>query len=212
MSTPTAAISSLAFVLAAAGLSGCANQGQSGETPTRERRMSEERKVSLESFPTDDAYRALVDQTIDRLHRAASLAAENDYFDLFTEDATFIGTDATEHWSKSEFRAYAHPYFAKGKGWTYFPRANARWITLAAPQRADGRNTDTRIAWFDELLDHAKYGTCRGSGVVILTAERTFHGRMSAKIAQYNLSVPIPNERMDDVQSVIQRPAGPTAP
>ena len=56
---------------------------------------------------------------------------------------------------------------------------------------------DGKVAWFDELLDHAKYGVCRGSGVVVWRDGR-------ALIAQYNLSVPIPNERMMDVQKIIQ--------
>jgi hypothetical protein len=42
------------------------------------------------------------------------------------------------------------------------------------------------MAWFDETLDNAVYGTARGSGVLSLTPS-------GWKIAQYVLSFPIPN-------------------
>jgi len=34
-------------------------------------------------------------------------------------DTVFIGTDATENWQNSEFRAFSKPYFDKGKAWTF---------------------------------------------------------------------------------------------
>lgn len=46
---------------------------------------------------------------------------------------------------------------------------------------------DGNTAWFDEILWNDNYGTCRGTGVLI----RTDHGW---RIAQYNLSIPIPND------------------
>ena len=92
---------------------------------------------------------------LDALHEAASKADGATYFDLFTPDATYIGTDVTEHWSIAEFRAYAEPYFARGRGWTYTPRS--RSLTLAPP--------DCRcVVWFDEALDSQSYGTSRGHG------------------------------------------------
>ncbi len=42
------------------------------------------------------------------------------------------------------------------------------------------------VAWFDELLDNAAYGVFRGSGVLLLQ-------RGNWRIAQYNLSFPVPN-------------------
>jgi hypothetical protein len=61
--------------------------------------------------------------TLDQLHDAASKADGKRYFNLFTDDAIYIGTDATERWTIKEFRAFAEPYFAKGTGWTYKPRS-----------------------------------------------------------------------------------------
>ena len=56
------------------------------------------------------------------------------------------------------------------------------------------------IAWFDERLENAKIGVCRGTGVLLRTAD-------GWKIAQYNLSVPVPNELMSEVVLLIQKRA-----
>ena len=42
-------------------------------------------------------------------------------------------------------------------------------------------------AWFDERLENEHYGECRGTGVL-----RKADGRW--RIAQYNLSIPVPND------------------
>lgn len=123
---------------------------------------------------------------LDAWHAAAASADEGKYFSYFAPDAVFLGTDATERWTRDEFRKWAHPYFAKGKAWTY--KETSRWITFA---------DDHRVAWFDELLENASLGTCRGSGVLVAT-------NSGWKIAQYNLSIPIPNDLADDVAKRIR--------
>jgi hypothetical protein len=50
----------------------------------------------------------------------------------------FLGTDATERWDLAAFREFAHPYFAKGKAWTFVPR---RHVILSPAGD---------VAWFDE--------------------------------------------------------------
>ncbi|MGV9009794.1 nuclear transport factor 2 family protein [Brevundimonas sp.] len=131
-----------------------------------------------------------IETVIDRMHQAASRADGPDYFAQFTPDARFIGTDATERWPLTAFRAYAEPYFARGQGWTYMPRE--RTVTIAP--------IDCRcIAWFDETLDNASYGQVRGSGVLRLTAD-------GWKIEQYVLSFAVPNDRADSVVAVIKAP------
>ena len=126
--------------------------------------------------------------TLDRMHAAAGAADGAVYFDQFTPDARFIGTDAAERWSLAEFRAYAEPYFAQGRGWTYVPRDR---VTTLAP-------LDCRcVVWFDELLDNAAYGETRGSGVLRLTEG-------GWKIEQYVLSIPVPNDKARAVVRLIQ--------
>ena len=125
---------------------------------------------------------------LDGLHAAAAKADGAAYFALYTPDAVFIGTDATERWSLSQFRAYAEPFFSKGQGWTYAPRE--RHVTLAP--------VDCRcIAWFDELLDSKSYGTARGTGVLVKTDA-------GWKVAQYALTFPIPNDVADEVTDRIK--------
>lgn len=129
-----------------------------------------------------------VEAVIDRMHLAAARADGPDYFNQFTPDARFVGTDATERWSLTAFRAYAEPYFARGQGWTYVPRQ--RTVTIAP--------IDCRcIAWFDEILDNASYGQVRGSGVLRLTDD-------GWKIEQYVLSFAVPNDRADAVVAAIK--------
>lgn len=113
---------------------------------------------------------------LDDLHRLAAAADGPAYFALFEPDAVYIGTDASERWSVAEFQAFAEPYFSRGRGWDY--RVLERHLSNSA---------DGRTAWFDERLHNASYGECRGSGVLV-------HGRHGWRIAQYVLSLPVPNE------------------
>jgi ketosteroid isomerase-like protein len=119
---------------------------------------------------------AAVSTVLDAFHSAASRADEEAYFALLAPNAVFLGTDATERWDKAAFRAFAHPYFSKGTGWTFTPR-----------DRHVDFSRDGRVAWFDELLDSANYGECRGSGVL----EKVDGGW---KIVQYHLTIPMPND------------------
>jgi ketosteroid isomerase-like protein len=115
------------------------------------------------------------DATLDSFHRAAAGADTAAYFAAMTDDVVFLGTDGTERWQGSEFRDFAAAHFDAGRGWTYVPVQ--RDISISA-------NGD--VAWFDELLQNEGLGTCRGSGVMVKSEN-------GWKIAQYNLSVPIPN-------------------
>ena len=116
-----------------------------------------------------------VGSVLDALHDAASKAEGTRYFSLFTPDAVFLGTDGSERWTLAEFRKAFQPYFDSGKGWTY--RSHDRHVDFTP---------GGDVAWFDEALDNDSYGACRGSGVL-----RLHEG--SWRIAQYNLSIPIPN-------------------
>ena len=130
--------------------------------------------------------------TLDALHAAAAAADDAGYFDLFAPDAVYIGTDVTERWTIDQFRAYAEPYFARGRGWTYTPRSRA--LTLAP--------LDCRcVVWFDEALDSQSYGTSRGTGVLV----RGDDGRW--RVALYALTFPIPNALARDMTARIRAAA-----
>lgn len=128
---------------------------------------------------------------LDGWHGAAAAADEEKYFSYLTPDAVFLGTDPGERWTRDQFRKWAHPYFAKGKAWTY--RSTARWVAFSP---------DRRFAWFDELLENANLGTCRGSGVMVATSD-------GWRIEQYNLSIAVPNEVSDAVVKTIRDGARP---
>jgi ketosteroid isomerase-like protein len=129
--------------------------------------------------PAPAGDQADIGERLDAFHQAASEADGRAYFALFAPDAVFIGTDATERWPLAAFRDYARPYFDAGQGWTYAP--GERHIVV---------HGDT--AWFDEMLDSANYGLCRGTGVLV-----RIDGAW--RIAQYHLTVPVPNALLDDV-------------
>jgi ketosteroid isomerase-like protein len=158
--------------------------------------------VILTAFPApsfaasaDSSAVADVSGALDAFHAAAARADEAAYFALLAPNGVFLGTDATERWDKAAFQAFAHPYFAKGKAWTFTPRG--RHIDFSR---------DGRVAWFDELLDSASYGECRGSGAL----EKTDGGW---KITQYNLSIPMPNDLAKDlVARIREAKAAPPKP
>jgi SnoaL-like protein len=137
---------------------------------------------------TSGAAAAEIARVLDDWHDAAARADEERYFSHFASYGVFLGTDGTERWTVPEFRAYAHPHFARGKAWSF--RATRRVITF----RDD-------LAWFDEDLDTPNLGPSRGSGVLVREDPKG-----AWKIAQYNLSVPIPNERFKEVKALIASP------
>ena len=98
------------------------------------------------------AGREAVEGVLESLHRNASNADGEAYFALFASGSWFLGTDATERWTIEEFRAYAEPYFAQGRGWTY---------TLSEGRRQIEFSLDGTVAWFDEVLDNESLGECR---------------------------------------------------
>ncbi len=122
-----------------------------------------------------------VGAVLDAWHHAAAVADESRYFSYFSARGVFMGTDATERWTVPQFRAWAHPHFAKRQAWNFTPKD--RRLDFSA---------DGRTAWFDEMLDTPNMGPCRGSGVLVQEAG-------AWKIAQYNLSIPIPNGLVKNV-------------
>lgn len=121
-----------------------------------------------------------ISQTLDDLNNYAAQADFIKYFDLFADESVFIGTDATEIWTKPEFMKYAKPHFDNGKAWTF--KTVKRNITVSK---------NGKLAWFDEILD-TQMKICRGSGVLEKIGNRW-------KIRQYILSMTVPNEVSRDV-------------
>lgn len=140
------------------------------------------------ALTVQSAPEAQVAAVLDQLNSASAAADADAYFALYTPDARFVGTDAGEHWSITELRAYATPYFNDGKGWTY-PATN-RTITIAPIECRC-------IAWFEEELTNESYGRTRGSGVMRLTDD-------GWKIEQYVLSLAVPNDLASPIARIIK--------
>ncbi|MDX2436442.1 MAG: nuclear transport factor 2 family protein [Acidobacteriota bacterium] len=128
-----------------------------------------------------------IDTVLTQMHQAASDANGDLYFSLFADNLVFMGTDAGERWSVEELKAFAEPYFSQGRGWTYTKKE--RHIFLEA---------SGQTAWFDEMLWNEKYGSCRGTGVLVLVDG-------SWRISQYNLSIPMPNDLAAEFTSRIKQ-------
>ncbi|HIB38063.1 nuclear transport factor 2 family protein [Mesonia sp.] len=116
-------------------------------------------------------------------HQAAAEANFENYFNLMTKDAVFIGTDASENWQLEDFKSFSKPYFDKDKAWTFHPLERNIYFSK-----------NKKTAWFDELLE-TDLGICRGSGVLTLTKE-------GWKIQHYVLSIAIPNENVSKIKQL----------
>jgi hypothetical protein len=132
-----------------------------------------------------DSLKTDIKNFLDDWHAAAARADMQAYFEKIDVDGIYIGTDATEHWTKQAFYDWSKPYFDKGKAWSF-----------KAVERNIYFSEDQLIAWFDEKLE-ASYGMLRGSGVL-----RLKNGEW--KIMQYVLSLPVPNEKFQDVLQIIK--------
>lgn len=112
---------------------------------------------------------------LDNWHQAAATADEEVFFGSMTDDAIYLGTDATERWTKDEFEKWSKFAFDKESAWAFTPSKRTIYFS-------DNQKT----AWFEESLD-TWMGECRGSGVL-----RKEKGAW--KIQHYNLAVTIPND------------------
>lgn len=133
----------------------------------------------------EDTEKAMVNGVLTSWHLAADHGLYEFYFDQMTDDSVFLGTDASERWTKDEFMAYAREPFSDGSGWSY--KQIESHIEF---------DEDQRTAWADEILEHEKYGTLRGTAVL-----RRVDGAW--KIAHYSLTFLVPNERAGEVVRVI---------
>ena len=127
-----------------------------------------------------DSVKSTLGRLLDKWHEDASLCRHEDYINAMSPGGVFIGTDATEYWTRGDFSVWTEPYFARKKAWTF--KAIQRNIYLGL---------DGSVAWFDELLS-TQMGVCRGSGVI-----QKRDGVW--KIEQYVLSATIPNDQMKQV-------------
>jgi quercetin dioxygenase-like cupin family protein/ketosteroid isomerase-like protein len=121
-----------------------------------------------------------INAMLDSFNVAAGKADYNRYFNFYTDDGIFTGTDATERWDKKTFMVWAKPIFDKGHAWNFTSLKRNVYIDKTG-----------QFAWFDELLN-TQMKICRGSGVVVKQGNEW-------KVQQYILSVTVPNDLLDGV-------------
>ncbi len=135
---------------------------------------------------TVQAQERQINDLIDAWHVAASKADATTFFNSMDDNAVYIGTAKEERWTKTQFVAFAQPYFDAGKAWDFKPYDRDLHVT------SNGQH-----AWFSELLT-TWMGVCRGSG----TLHKTKDGW---KIDQYHLSVTVPNEIIKDFITLVDQ-------
>lgn len=148
--------------------------------------VSCEKSVVNLSDSEKEQQKQIIESFLNEWHLAASQSNYANYFDKMDENSVFIGTDASEIWSKKQFENYSKPHFDKGKAWDF--KALERNIYI---------NETGNFAWFDENLQ-TKRGTFRGSGVLEKTENNW-------KLKHYVLSVPIPNDDMNEVVKITRK-------
>ncbi len=137
-------------------------------------------KNTFEENSSKSAITKRVNSFLNDWHLAASEANFENYFTKMDSMSVFIGTDASENWSKKQFENFSKPYFDKGKAWDFKTLERNIYI-----------NNSGEYVWFDELLD-TWMGICRGSGVIEFNEN-------NISIKHYVLSLTIPNDEIDGV-------------
>ena len=132
-----------------------------------------------------------VASVLDAIHSASSRADAVGYFAHFAPDAVFLGTDTSERWEMEEFEPYATARFEAGDGWTY--DVCERHVRVLGD-----------VAWFDESLENAKLGECRGSGVLLRDSSSS-RKKGTWLVAQYNLMMAVPNDVALEVAALAGR-------
>lgn len=127
----------------------------------------------------------LLDSLVTQWHQAAAEANAAAFFGFMHPTAIYIGTDATERWTKNEFVTFAKPYFDKGKAWDF----------KTIERKCYTKPEITNMAWFDETLD-TWMGICRASGILVFENQQW-------TIIHYHLSLTVPNQKVKQVIDII---------
>jgi hypothetical protein len=117
-------------------------------------------------------------------HDAAAKGDKKRYFNIFAQDAMFLGTDESEHWVAAKGLKM---YFKDGKGWAYIPEKQYVYVAK-----------DGKTAWFDEVAVSKGYGRLRGTGVFVME-------NGTWKMAHYSLTFLVPNEIAGEVVAKIMK-------
>lgn len=125
-----------------------------------------------------------INRVLDSWHERASVA-DTTYFEMFAENAMYLGTDPKEIWTAEEFEDLYMGYFKRGNAWNF--KKKDRNVYLGEYDH---------YAWVDEVLD-TWMGLCRGTAVM----EKNKLGKW--RIKHYSLTVLVPNEVIKDYVNLL---------
>lgn len=128
-----------------------------------------------------------VNMLMNNWHKAAATGDSKVFFGSMADNGIYIGTDATERWTKDEMEVWSKKYFDRGSAWDF--KTIERQVHIS---------TNGQYAWFNETLN-TWMGVCRGSG--ILSKEKS-----GWKIEQYHLSVTIDNNLIESFVKLVGAP------
>ena len=135
-----------------------------------------------ENDPRDEAINLLMDNW----HHAAATGDEDVFFNSLGPESIYLGTDASERWTKTEFEAFALKYFERDTAWAFQPIERKIYYSKKG-----------EVAWFNETLD-TWMGVCRGSGIL----EKTTTGWI---LQHYHLAIAVPNEKVQGYLELLQK-------
>jgi len=125
-----------------------------------------------------------INRVLDSWHERASVA-DTTYFEMFAENAMYLGTDAKEIWTTQEFENLYKSYFVRGHAWNF--KKKDRNVYLG---------DYGHYAWVDETLD-TWMGLCRGTAVM----EKNKSGQW--RIKHYSLTLLVPNAVIKDYVNLL---------
>ncbi|HMG14882.1 MAG TPA: nuclear transport factor 2 family protein [Saprospiraceae bacterium] len=128
-----------------------------------------------------------INTLMDNWHKAAATANEDVFFGSMSKDGIYIGTDATERWTREELRGWSKKYFDKDTAWDFKPIERKVYLS-----------DDGQYAWFNETLN-TWMGVCRASGTLSKESD-------GWKINQYHLSVTIDNDKINGFIDLVGAP------
>ena len=136
-----------------------------------------ESKTEKVSLTSKDQLTNEINSTMDKWHKAAAEADEDIFFGIMDSSCIYLGTDATERWTKQEFYDWGLKHFQGESAWSF----TSNWRNIYF---TDNNN----YAWFEESLA-TWMGECRGSGVL-----KRINNEW--KLVHYNLAVTIDNDKI----------------
>lgn len=142
--------------------------------------------IAQTEVKTDNQEKRSINRVLNSWHERAAVA-DTTYFELFADNAMYLGTDVKEIWTVQEFEDLYMSFFKRGTAWNF--KMKDRDVYLG---------DYGHYAWVDESLD-TWMGLCRGTAVL----EKNRDGEW--RIKHYSLTVLVSNDIIKDYVKLLNR-------